>query len=452
MTKKTMFTLFLTTVISSGTVFAAEDLFSPPTKQKLASYKGTPELEREIVAGLPVDLMSPGEIAHHTKMGLTTARHARDEEKEAIKRDKKAQASEQQRAREKEEILKREAEKTQKLSDQIAALKITLESNATDKARTTQQASALVLRIQELEREQAEMKRKIEDEKRMLEETSRREKAELEEASRREKTELEEKARREIEALETRSMREKAELEDKSRLETTALLREAEEKNKQETERLLREAEEKGVSETTALLREAEEKSVRERERLLKEAEEKSIREKAELEEKSIREKTELEEKSKQEQEALQKRIEEEKAKRALLTRSSKEALEIMERRYETTKRTTALLEAERDELLKTTMYLEASNSGAQERIAMYSRLLEEMPSLHSVGVVAGLEDGKDPLVVSTPVSVSSSKGGVGGTDGRSSIGSSSVPSSGGSSLLGGTDFRAAARGKKDKK
>lgn len=214
MTKKTIFTLFLTTVISSGAVFAMDpDLFSPPTKSKLLALPGTPQIEAEARDKFPTSVFTPESAAFQATLHVDRMRQERDAEKGKVIAASGRRALEKRVAAEKQAIEEENQKQIEALTLKMSLLQRTLEGHKVDKTEADREAEKLTLRIAALELEKKQMAERIAVEKQRLEEQIEQDRVELEAQK-----DLEQRLLQEKIILEEQIALEKAEVENQKAL------------------------------------------------------------------------------------------------------------------------------------------------------------------------------------------------------------------------------------------
>ncbi len=170
MTKKSIYTLFFTTILSSGILFAADDMASPDVREKIAALKGTPDLRREAVEKYPTDVFSPGTAEFLARTEVTRARQTREDTRDALEgklRQKELRKeTEASRAKAEEESARQLAD----LRAKITGLTLKLTADQQSRIATEEGTARLSAMLAELKAQQTEMAEQIAAERKRKEE------------------------------------------------------------------------------------------------------------------------------------------------------------------------------------------------------------------------------------------------------------------------------------------
>lgn len=167
MTKKSIYTLLSTAILSSGAVFASDlgDLGSPDIKRKIEDLPRTPALQRIAEDTYAGDAFSPESLAFHKGLHVRKAKLDRDSQKAALEEALRKKGLAAKLA---EDLAATEAESQAEilaLTARLEALKADLEAGQSVKSATEARTLELSEAIARLEEERISMAGLIQEER-----------------------------------------------------------------------------------------------------------------------------------------------------------------------------------------------------------------------------------------------------------------------------------------------
>lgn len=167
MNKKAMFTtLLFTTVLSSGTGFAGDEMpfASPATQGKVKALPKTAEFSRKSVELYPDDVFSPDSAASHRGLYIEEEKQKREDERHRLAAGAKTKKVQQQRELDLLAAEEKHKKEMQEITLTLEALRANLSDNQLSKTEAEERAFALASRIANMEIDLAAVEEKVRQE------------------------------------------------------------------------------------------------------------------------------------------------------------------------------------------------------------------------------------------------------------------------------------------------